>query len=140
MLALAEKNKAAAGAANVEFVEGKITSIPLDDDIADVVISNCVINLVPEPEKQLVFHEIFRLLKPGGRLAVSDTLARKSLSDEMRGSVAAYVGCVAGASLVAEYEAYLQAAGFKSSWPYILRPFANVIQSVDQVDMPRQVS
>jgi ubiquinone/menaquinone biosynthesis C-methylase UbiE len=112
MLALAEKNKSRSGLTNTEFVESRITSVSLPDAMADVVISNCVINLVPEEEKQLVFNEMFRLLKPGGRVAVSDTLAKKPLTERMRTSVAAYVGCIAGASLVEEYEAYLHEAGF----------------------------
>jgi ubiquinone/menaquinone biosynthesis C-methylase UbiE len=113
MLALAEKNKAKAGAGNVEFVDSRITSIPLDDGIADAVISNCVVNLVPEDEKQLVFDEMFRLLKPGGRVAISDILAKEPLPEKLRKCAAAYAGCVAGASLVGQYETYLQHAGFK---------------------------
>jgi arsenite methyltransferase len=112
MLALANKNKAKTGADNTFFVEARITSIPLVDATADVVISNCVLNLVPESDKQLVFNEIFRLLKPGGRVAVSDILAKKPLPEKLRNSVAAYVGCVAGASLVEKYEEYFKQAGF----------------------------
>lgn len=114
MLALAEKNKARSGAAaNVSFVESRITGIDLGDGIADCVVSNCVVNLVPEAEKQLVFDEMFRLLRPGGRVAVSDILAVKPLPEALRASAAAYVGCVAGASLVGAYEGYLKCAGFK---------------------------
>ena len=112
MLALAEKNKIKSGASNVEFIEGRITDIPLGDGIADAIISNCVINLVPEDQKQLVFNEMFRLLKPGGRVAVSDTLAKKPLPEKLRKSVAMQVGCIAGASLVSQYDAYFKAAGF----------------------------
>ncbi|XXH04982.1 hypothetical protein Hte_011406 [Hypoxylon texense] len=117
MLALAEKNKTRSGIthANVSFVESRITAIrALDDGIADCVVSNCVVNLVPEAEKQRVFDEMFRLLRPGGgRLAVSDILARKPLPRALRAGAAAYVGCVAGASLVGAYEGYLERAGFK---------------------------
>lgn len=111
MLALAEKNKAKSGASSAEFIEGQITSIPLGDGIADTIISNCVINLVPEEEKQLVFNEISRLLKPGGRVAISDILAKHPLPDKVRQSAAAHVGCVAGASLVSQYQDYLKKAG-----------------------------
>jgi arsenite methyltransferase len=114
MLAGAHKNKQASGADNVEFVKSRITDIPLESEIADCVISNCVINLVPESEKHLVFKEVFRLLKPGGRLAVSDILATKELPGAMKDSIALYCGCIAGASQVAEYETYLKAAGFES--------------------------
>lgn len=112
MLLLAEKNKAKAEANNVEFVKARINRIPLEDETADVVISNCVLNLVPEAEKQLAFNEIFRLLKPGGRVAISDILAKKPLSTILKKSAAAYVGCIAGASLVSQYHEYLQRAGF----------------------------
>ncbi|KAF9872694.1 NOL1/NOP2/sun family protein [Colletotrichum karsti] len=95
------------------FVKGSITSVPLPSSSADCVISNCVINLVPAAEKQLAFLEMFRILKPGGRVAVSDILARRELTAEMRGDVALYVGCVAGASLVGEYEEFLGRAGFQ---------------------------
>lgn len=109
---MAEKNKANSGASNVEFIKAGITNIPLDDSIADVIISNCVINLVPENEKHLVFKEIYRLLKPGGRVAVSDILAKKPLPEKIQKCAAAYVGCVAGASLVSQYHAYFEQAGF----------------------------
>jgi len=112
MLSLAEKNKAKFGAHNVEFLRARITDIPLDSNVADVIISNCVINLVPEDEKQLVFNEIFRLLKRGGRVAVSDILAKKPLPEKLRKCAAAYVGCVAGASLLSQYHRYLRQAGF----------------------------
>lgn len=109
----ANTNKARANASNVEFIESAITSIALPDNIADCIISNCVINLVPAEEKQLAFNEMFRLLKPGGRVAISDILARKEFSDEIRKNIALYVGCIAGASQVGEYEAYLRNAGFQ---------------------------
>jgi ubiquinone/menaquinone biosynthesis C-methylase UbiE len=112
MLAKANENKRKGGIENAEFVESPITRIELPDGIADCVISNCVINLVPEDEKHLVFKEIFRLSKPGGRVAISDILAKKPLPEALRMDVARYVGCIAGASLVEHYRAWLQDAGF----------------------------
>ncbi|KAK5996536.1 Arsenite methyltransferase [Cladobotryum mycophilum] len=112
MLSRAHKIREANGKTNTEFVESQITAIALDSGIADCIISNCVINLVPEEEKQLVFNEMFRLLKPGGRVAVSDILAKKPLPEEIRKSMTLYVGCIAGASQVSAYEKYLKEAGF----------------------------
>jgi len=115
MLVKARDLAAKSGKSNVEFVQTQITNIALDSGIADCIISNCVINLVPEEEKQLVFNEMFRLLKPGGRVAISDILAKKPLPETIRSNIALYVGCVAGASQVAEYERYLSVAGFKDT-------------------------
>lgn len=115
MLAKAESNKAKMGILNVEFVESPITKMVLQDAIADCVISNCVINLVPEAEKHIVFEEIFRILKPGGRAAISDILAKKPLPEVLRSDVAKYVGCIAGAALVEQYEKYLMDAGLSGS-------------------------
>jgi len=115
MLSLAEKNKAKFPAQNVEFLKARVTDIPLDGNVADVIISNCVINLVPEEEKQLVFNEIFRLLKAGGRVAVSDILAKKHLPESLQKCAAAYVGCVAGVSLLSQYHRYFQQAGFSGT-------------------------
>lgn len=112
MLARALENKAKVGADNVDFVESRITNIALDSDMANCIISNCVINLVPEEEKPHVFKEMFRLLKPGGRVAISDILAKKSLSEKIRKDVALYCGCIAGASQRQDYEKYLRHAGF----------------------------
>lgn len=112
MLERANKNKENAKAENVSFVDSQITAINLPDSVANCIISNCVVNLVPESEKQLVFNEMFRLLKPGGRVAISDILAKKPLPTEIRDSVALYVGCIAGASQVQNYEEYLRKAGF----------------------------
>lgn len=112
MLAKANKNAQKTETKNVEFLESSITKISLPDAIADCVISNCVINLVPEVEKQLVFNEIFRILKPGGRVAISDVLAKRPLPDALKKDVAQYVGCIAGASLVEQYQNYLQSSGF----------------------------
>lgn len=119
MLARANKLKEESGKKNLSFVESKITDIGLDSGIADCIISNCVINLVPEEEKQLAFSEMFRLLKPGGRLAISDILSKKPLPDNLRSCIALYTGCIAGASQVAEYEKYLKAAGFQRK-PFLL--------------------
>jgi ubiquinone/menaquinone biosynthesis C-methylase UbiE len=115
MLAKANKIKSDTNATNVTFVEARITDMSdvIDSDMADCIISNCVVNLVPADEKPLVFREMFRLLRPGGRVAVSDILARKPLPEKLRADMAMYVGCVAGASQVGEYEEYLKDAGFK---------------------------
>jgi arsenite methyltransferase len=114
MLELAHKNAEKAGISNASFIKASITSIPLPDSTANCIISNCVVNLVPSSEKQLVFHEMFRLLKPGGRVAISDILTRQALPSEVTKSLSLYVGCIAGASQVHEYETYLKEAGFKS--------------------------
>jgi len=112
MLARANENKTRIGAENIEFVESPITQIALPPGIADCVISNCVINLVPESEKPLVFQEIFRILRPGGRVAVSDILAKKPLPEDLKNDIASYVGCISGASLVEGYRKYFKDAGF----------------------------
>ena len=112
MLERANENKEKAGAENVSFVDSKITDIKLPDSIANCIISNCVVNLVPEGEKRLVFNEMYRLLKPGGRVAISDILTKKPLSDEIKRSIALYVGCIAGASSTEQYEGYFRKAGF----------------------------
>jgi SAM-dependent methyltransferase len=110
MLALARRNAAARGATNVEFREGRIEALPLEDASVDFVISNCVINL--STDKPAVFREVFRVLKPGGALAVSDLVLTGALPRGVQESVEAYVGCVAGASPVGDYLAELFAAGF----------------------------
>lgn len=114
MLARANSIKETKGtsADNVTFIKGVITEIPLDDGIADCIISNCVVNLVPAPEKPQVFREMYRLLRPGGRVAVSDILAKKELPEKLRNDISLYVGCIAGASLLEEYEKWLKEAGF----------------------------
>jgi arsenite methyltransferase len=113
MLARARSNLSKSGAANVSFLKSPITAIELPSALADCIISNCVINLVPGDDKALVFSEIWRLLRPGGRVAVSDILARKEMSEVLKGHLGLYVGCISGASLVGEYEAWLREAGFK---------------------------
>lgn len=110
MLELARKNARKDGYENVQFLEGKIDAIPLPDESADLVISNCVINLAPDKKK--VFQEIFRILKPGGRVAVSDIALKQVLPQELAESAAALVGCIAGAILIEDYENGLRAAGF----------------------------
>ncbi len=110
MLALANQNKRKAGAENVEFLKGEIENIPLPDHSVDVVISNCVINL--SANKDRVLQEAFRVLKPGGRFAVSDVVTRGEMLPEIRRSVMLWVGCVAGALEESEYIAKLAAAGF----------------------------
>lgn len=114
-LARARLNATKTNATNVKFIESKITAIDLEPNTTDCVISNCVINLVPENDKHLVFKEVFRILKPGGRLAVSDILAKKPFPSEVAKSVGLYVGCISGASLVEQYEKYLADAGFEGT-------------------------
>lgn len=97
---------------NITFLKGNITAVPLPPATADCIISNCVINLVPGADKPAVFREMHRLLKKGGRVAVSDILAKKALPETLRADMAMYVGCIAGASEVGEYEAWLAEAGF----------------------------
>jgi ubiquinone/menaquinone biosynthesis C-methylase UbiE len=110
MLALARENQRKAGIENVEFLQGEIEHIPLPDNTVDVVISNCVINL--SGDKDQVLREAFRVLKPGGRLAVSDVVVRGDVPAEIRRSVELWVGCVAGALQDSEYTQKLIQAGF----------------------------
>ena len=111
MLALANQNKRKAGIENVEFLKGEIEHIPLPDNSVDVIISNCVINL--SANKDQVLREAFRVLKPGGRFAVSDVVTRGEIPDEVRRSVLLWVGCVAGALEENEYRTKLASAGFE---------------------------
>lgn len=113
MLQLAEKNKAEAGATNVKFLKGHIEEIPLPDNSVDVIISNCVINL--SADKDRVLREAFRVLKPGGRFAVSDVVVDGEIPDAIRQDMEAYVGCVAGALEQSDYLARLAAIGFKDA-------------------------
>jgi arsenite methyltransferase len=110
MLALARENQQKAGVTNVEFLKGEIEHIPLPDNSVDVIISNCVINL--SSDKGRVLREAFRVLKPGGRFAVSDVVVRGDVPADIRRSVELWVGCVAGALQEAEYERLLKEAGF----------------------------
>ena len=110
MLALANENKRKAGIDNVEFLKGEIENIPLPDNSVDVIISNCVINLSVDKDK--VLRETFRVLRPGGRFAVSDVVTRGEILPEIRQSVLAWVGCIAGALDENEYRRKLAACGF----------------------------
>jgi arsenite methyltransferase len=111
MLALANQNKRKAGVENVEFLKGEIEHIPLPDNSVDVIISNCVINL--SANKDQVLSEAFRVLKPGGRFAVSDVVTRGAIPNEIRQSVLLWVGCVAGALEENEYRTKLASSGFE---------------------------
>src|SRR5471032_1551853 len=110
MLALARENQRKAGATNVEFLKGTIEAIPLPDNSVDVIISNCVINL--STDKDVVLREAFRVLKPGGRFAVSDVVIRGEVPADVRRSMELWVGCIAGALQETEYTSKLQSAGF----------------------------
>ncbi len=110
MLRLARENQKRAGIGNVEFLKGEIENIPLPDNSVDVIISNCVINL--SADKDRVFAEAFRVLKPGGRLAVSDVVTRGDIPSEVRRNVELWAGCLAGALDAGDYRAKLERAGF----------------------------
>lgn len=112
MLALARENQKKAGAENVEFLKGEIENIPLPDHSVDVIISNCVINL--SADKDRVLREAFRVLKPGGRFAVSDVVVRGEVPEDIRKSLLLWAGCIAGALSDQEYTAKLHAAGFEA--------------------------
>ena len=112
MLELARSNAKKGGYQNVEFLEGHIDNLPLDDASADIITSNCVINLAEDKSK--VFREMYRVLKPGGRVAVSDIALKQELPAEIAQSVAALVGCVAGAITITAYEEGLKDAGFQN--------------------------
>ena len=112
MLALANENKQRAGAQNVEFLRGEIESIPLPDASVDVIISNCVVNL--SGDKRRVLQEAFRVLKPGGRFAISDVVVRGEVPQSIRKSVELWIGCVAGALEEQEFLALLREAGFEN--------------------------
>ena len=111
MLELARRNKAESGAENVEFLKGTIENVPLPDESVDVVISNCVINL--SAEKPAVFREAARVLRPGGRFAVTDIVADPEMDEETRRDMAQWTGCIAGALTPDEFRRQLEAAGFE---------------------------
>ena len=111
MLALARRNAAEAGAANVEFLKGQIEQIPLPAETIDVVISNCVVNL--SPDKQAVLDETFRVLKAGGRIGISDVVAEDRLTADERAERGGWAGCIAGALSLGEYRQILEQAGFQ---------------------------
>jgi SAM-dependent methyltransferase len=110
MLALARENQRKAGVTNVEFLKGEIEKIPLPDNSVDVIISNCVINL--SADKRKVLAEAFRVLRPGGRFAVSDVVVRGAVPDEVRRNMELWIGCVAGALEETEFKTLLRASGF----------------------------
>ncbi len=112
MLDLARKNQVEAGVTNAEFLRGTIEDIPLPDATVDVVISNCVVNL--SPDKDAVVREAFRVLKPGGRLAISDIVLLRPLSESTRALIGLWTGCVAGALVDEDYRTKLRAAGFEN--------------------------
>ena len=111
MVERAKENARKGNCVNVEFKLGDIENLPVEDNFVDVVISNCVINL--SPDKQSVFKEAFRVLKPGGRLMISDLVLVKDLPAEIKGSVEAYIGCIAGAVKKEDYLKYIKEAGFQ---------------------------
>lgn len=111
MLDLARRNQAEAGVTNAEFLEGTMEAVPLPDDSVDVVISNCVVNL--SPDKPAVLREAYRVLKPGGRLAIADIVLRRQLPEPVQETMGLWTGCVAGALLDEEYRDLLRAAGFE---------------------------
>src|SRR5208282_4555577 len=111
MLSLANANRLKAGVENVEFLKGEIENIPLPDNSVDVIISNCVINL--SADKDAVLREAYRVLKPGGRFAVSDVITRGEILPEIRKSVLLWVGCIAGALAESDYRSKLASAGFE---------------------------
>jgi arsenite methyltransferase len=112
MLALARENQRKAGVQNVEFLKGEMENIPLPEGSVDVIVSNCVVNLAADKDR--VFAEAFRVLKPGGRLAISDVVFRGEVPAEIKRSVELWVGCVAGALEESDYRAKLDAAGFEA--------------------------
>ncbi len=112
MLTLARENQRKAGAQNVEFLKGEIERVPLPDNSVDVIISNCVINLSADKDK--VLREAFRVLKPGGRFAVSDVVTRGAIPEQVRSDVLLWAGCIAGALDERDYRAKLAAAGFEA--------------------------
>ncbi len=110
MLALANQNAQKVGATNVEFRQGELEHLPLDDSSVDVIISNCVVNLAPDKDR--VFGEAFRVLKPGGRVAISDMVTRVPMPEIMRANLVSWAACVSGAITEKEYVAKMRAAGF----------------------------
>jgi arsenite methyltransferase len=115
MIKLATENAAKRGLNNVQFIHSAIENLPLPPSSVDCVISNCVLNLVPEESKRATLKEIHRILKPGGRVSISDIVAKKELPPSVLQDAAAYVGCVAGAIHYTIYESYLHEAGFEGN-------------------------
>jgi len=134
MLALARENQRKAGAANVEFLKGTIEAIPLPDNAVDVIISNCVINL--STDKDAVLREAFRVLKPGGRFAVSDVVVRGDVAPGVRRNMELWIGCLAGALEEKEYKFKLAAAGFVDIELEVWRVYdAEITGTGDGIDM-----
>ncbi|MBI3096740.1 MAG: arsenite methyltransferase [Planctomycetes bacterium] len=129
MLALARENQRRAGVTHVEFLKGEIENIPLPDSSVDVILSNCVINL--SADKDRVFREAFRVLRPGGRLAVSDIVVRGPVPDSIRRSVELWIGCVAGALDEGDYRRKLESAGFSE----VTLQFTRTYRAADARDM-----
>ncbi|CAE6418528.1 unnamed protein product [Rhizoctonia solani] len=113
MLKVAKKNVQARNITNVEFIHSSINALPLPSNTADCVISNCVLNLVPGDEKQATLQEAYRILKPGGRFAISDIVERKPMPEDVKQDAISYVGCVAGALSITGYRQFLTEAGFQ---------------------------
>src|SRR5206468_2967125 len=134
MLALAQQNKAKAGATNVAFLKGRIEAIPLPAESVDVVISNCVINLAAD--KSLVLRDAFRVLKPGGRFAVADVVADGPVPDELRANMEAWVGCLAGALAIEDYTRMLTEAGFADVSVTITRRYTVAEAGLDPAALP----
>jgi arsenite methyltransferase len=134
MLALAQDNKAKAGATNVAFLKGQIENIPLPANSVDVVISNCVINLAAD--KSLVLRDAYRVLKPGGRFAVADVVSDGPVPDALRRNLEAWVGCVAGALDTATYRDLLAEAGFDDIGIEITRRYTVAEAGIDTANLP----
>src|SRR5579885_2318544 len=134
MLALAMENKAKAGVRNVAFLKGRIEDIPLPASSVDVVISNCVINLAAD--KSVVLRDAFRVLKPGGRFAVSDVVAEGAVPAELRRNMEAWVGCLAGALEIETYERLLREAGFEEVSIQITRRYTAAEAGLDPATLP----
>ena len=134
MLALAQENKAKAGVTNVAFLRGRIEAIPLPANAVDVVISNCVINLAAD--KSLALRDAFRVLKPGGRFAVSDVVADGLAPEELRRNMEAWVGCLAGALNIEEYQQLLAEAGFEDIGIEITRRYTVAEAGLDPATLP----
>ncbi len=134
MLALAQENKAKAGATNVAFLKGRIEEIPLPANSVDVVISNCVINLAAD--KALVLKDAYRVLTPGGRFAVSDVVADGTVPTGLRSNMEAWVGCLAGALEIDTYKALLVEAGFEDVGVEITRRYTVAEAGVDPATLP----
>jgi len=127
MLHKAEENRKKLGYSNIDFVKGDIEEIPLPGNKYDVVLSNCVLNLVPDKRK--AFNEIMRVLKPGGHFCVSDVVTKGRLPEKMRSDAELYAGCVAGASEIEEYSGIIQKAGFQNI----------VIHKVKKIQLPDSI-